>query len=113
MSLRKYLFMVMSLLILSACAAQRTYIDDVYDSAYGYYSRNQYEQARLYYKKFVNDNPGVALEDVALYYWGDSAREAGKIKEAEEVYNRLIEKYKTGFWVELAKKDLQEMNSFD
>ncbi len=95
---------------LAACATPRTHIDDVYNQAREAYSRKEYEQARLYYKKFFNDDPRNPMGDVALYYWADSARKAGWFKEAKDVYNKLIEKYQTGFWVELAKKDLKAMD---
>lgn len=108
---RVYPVFISALLFLSACATRGRYMDDTYNSARSMYSRQQFDEARMYYKKFVTENPGNALEDVALYYWGDSARQAGRFKEAEEVFNRLIEKYKTGFWADLAKKDLGEMSS--
>lgn len=99
-----------AVLLLFSCASPRPHIDDVYRQARNAYSRQEYDQARMYYKKFVNDDPRNPMGDIALYYWADSSRKAGWNKEAVDVYNRLIEKYKTGFWVERAKKDLKEMD---
>lgn len=81
-----------------------------YSNADSAYKHKNYTEAAKYYEQFLQENPQSTLVEVSLFYLGQSYQETGEKEKAKEAYGKLIDKYKSGFWVDTAKKELKNLN---
>ncbi|MFQ5952309.1 MAG: tol-pal system YbgF family protein [Candidatus Omnitrophota bacterium] len=81
----------------------------LYDEGKNLYNREEYRKAVEYFQKVVNDSPESDMTEVAMYYLGSSYEHMGNYDKAITIYGQLIDKYKRGFWVKAAKKDIKEI----
>ncbi|MCD4781325.1 MAG: tetratricopeptide repeat protein [Candidatus Omnitrophica bacterium] len=108
--MRKWKFLLMTLyfsLILASCATTNPKLDDVYDQGMQAYQSGRYKEAVKHFKVFVQEKPNNPLNEVVLYYLAESYRNSGDSDRAMNVYMELINKHRSGFWVEQARKDLK------
>jgi len=71
------------------------------------FRREDYKEAADYFKQAINDCPDNALTPVSMYYLADSYEKMGKDSKARATYKELVAKYKSGYWVQQAEKQLQ------
>ena len=85
------------------------HLDETYRQARAYYEAGQYAQAKEYYKKFIETHPDDPLYEIALYYLGSCFQKTADYSAALSIYQRLIDLYKKGFWVELARQEIRSI----
>ena len=94
---------------ITGCATGGQYIDDSYHQAKKAYETGKYEEAAKDFGQYITDNPDSSLNEINLYYLGNSYMKLGQLDKAKEAYQKLIGQFKSGFWVELAQKDMEKM----
>jgi len=99
--------------LLTGCASSGLksgyYIDDVYEEAKRYYESRDYEEAKKYYMQFNEQHPDSPLNEVTMYHVADCYRQTSEYDKALEAYQALIDKYQDGFWANLARDDMRDI----
>lgn len=88
---------------------EKSYVDKDYRRAREYYERGQFEQAKEFFEQFIAGHHGHALQEIALYYLGSCFQETDDYTKALSTYQRLIDEYREGFWVELARQEMKSI----
>ena len=76
-----------------------------------YYKLRQYDQAIVYFKKYIDATKPDKLNGGTLYFLGLSYEEIGKIDEAKKLLNRIINDYPNTKWEQHAKKAFKKILS--
>jgi tetratricopeptide (TPR) repeat protein len=93
----------------SGCGTGSYYVNENYNRAQRLYDRGRYEEAREHYQEYMSNNPDSTLNEVVLYYIAKCYEGVGDSEGAKNSYNKLIDKYKEGYWVEQAKEKLRSL----
>ncbi|MFC1632178.1 tetratricopeptide repeat protein [Candidatus Omnitrophota bacterium] len=117
-------FSLALLIVLSGCGAKKFFyktkrpklvpakdLSQTYDTGLDLYRREKYHLAEDYFKVVISDFPESSLARVAMYYLASAYKEQEQYHDAIQTYQELIEEYKHGFWVNLAKRDLASIKS--
>jgi TolA-binding protein len=99
------------LALLSGCSTKKYSIDDLYRQAKKAYQRHDYQNARTHYQQFIDDNPESPLNEVTLYYLASSQQNLRDWKAALATYQKLIDTYQSGFWVDLAQQEVEDIQA--
>ena len=63
---------------------------DLYDTAYGDYTKGRYALAIQGFQEYIDSYPGTALSDNAQYWIGESHYAQRKFKESVDDFDRLL-----------------------
>lgn len=69
-----------------------TYLEDLYNEAYGYYTAYDYENAAKSFQKIV-DQDGSYRDGSAAYYLAQSYRKLEKMEDAKKYYQYILDNY--------------------
>ncbi|MET0745015.1 MAG: tol-pal system protein YbgF [Microvirga sp.] len=64
-----------------------------YETAYGYFTQKQYEQAEMGFRRFLQSNPRDKLVPEASYWLGESYLQRGRHREAAEQFLNVSADY--------------------
>jgi len=106
--------MVFVLLVgLSGCATTTdSYsIDENYRLGRQLYQGGQYEKAKDYFLQYNADNPDSKLNEVVFYYLGRCFYELEDYAQARSFFQRLVTEYPEGFWADLAREEMEKIDS--
>ena len=103
------LILIGGALVLGGCATSSTYLDDTYEQAKKLYESKEYEQAKQYYLQFSEANPQSPLIEVTTYYLANCYKQTGQTDKAKAAYQKLIDKFQSGFWVDLARQEISKL----
>lgn len=101
---------VFLLAALTGCSTAKYTVDDSYYRAKKAYEKKNYSKAETSYQQFIDDNPDGPVNEIALYYLASSKQHLGNFEGARELYQKLIDTYQTGFWVDLARQELDDIS---
>ena len=82
-----------------------------YDNARMLYEKGKYEEAAKIFDGFQNNNPESPLYEVALYYEGSCYEKMGDGQKAVSIYQELVDKKHSGYWVDLAKEHIDNIKA--
>jgi len=83
----------------------------LYERGKRQYDRENYTKAIDYFRKAITDCPENAMIEVTMYYLGSSYEKSGKYDMAVSIYQEFIEKYGSGYWVKLARKNIESIEA--
>jgi len=95
--------------LLAGCAASGQYLDDQYSMAKKAYEDQDYATSVKSFNQYMADHPNSLMTEMVLYYLAKSYKGLGDNQKSIETYQKLIDQYKTGSWVDWAKQDLAKM----
>lgn len=112
-------FMILFIaLILTGCASTGSYtysgstIETPYSKGSDAYYQSDYENAVKYFEQHIVENPDDdILLDMTLYNLAGSYKELGNKNKAIEAYQKLIDKFKEGYWVDSAKEEISNLKN--
>jgi len=110
------LILISVFLLTAGCAGGRYYtgqksdIVKKFNKGKSLYEKEKYPEAREYFQKVIKTDPNSPLYDVSMYYLGSSYKKEKDYAKAKSIFSELISKRASGFWVDMAKKDLKEIN---
>ncbi len=113
--MNKYIIIFIAL-ILTGCASTGSYkystsnIDTPYSKGSDAYYKSNYEEAIKYFNQYIAESEeDDVLMDMALYNLAGSYKELGNKNKAIETYQKLIDKFKEGYWVDSAKEEISSL----
>ncbi len=114
-----FVLIVFPLMTSGGCIALETIDEDVprfktptelYNTALERHDRGQYAKAMVLFHQYINQYPDSKLFKVALYYLGHCYQMSGDDKEAEVLYQRVIDpSLENDFWTGMALKRLRQI----
>ena len=83
----------------------------LYQRAYNEYQSHHWQEASIYFHQYLREYPATDLTRVAIYYLGHCEEKLGNSKDALHLYNTILTKFpEDDFWVEAAKKRIEEIS---
>ena len=109
-SLIKSSSLLLLLLVVASCAhnPERYYFGH-YSEAERLYGKADYKKAIEKYKAYLNENPEGNLAVISEYYIGKSYAALGRVDDAKEAYNKIVEKHPDLVWANFAQNQLKEL----
>ena len=80
-----------------------------YDDGQRAYVKNDFESAITHFENVTRNYPDSPITEVANYYLAKSFQAKGNNTKAISAYQSLISKYLSGYWVDLARKELKAL----
>jgi len=107
---------IITALFLTGCASTGSYkysrsaSDTPYSKGSDAYYQSNFEEAVKYFEQHIAENPDDdVLLDMTLYNLAGSYKELGNKSKAIETYQKLIDKFKEGYWVDSAKEEISSL----
>ena len=101
--------MLLAVCVVGCSTTGQYSIDKNYTLGRKYYEAGRYQKAIEYYLQHTGDHPDSLLNEVVFYHLGRSYQQLEDYKNARTYYQRLMDKYKGGFWADLASKEMSRI----
>lgn len=117
---RNYLAVIVAFLLMSqaGCATSgyrlfepKSKVIKTYNEAKRLYDQKRYDDAREYFQQFITNHPESPLVEASMYFLGDCYKQKEEFQKAMATYQNLINKYRSGFWADLAKEEIKQIKS--
>lgn len=82
-----------------------------YDKGKRKYEREKYSEAIDYFQQAIKDCPENALIPVSMYFLGKTYEKMGNHDMAVSSYQKLIDRYNSGYWVKSARKNIKAIKA--
>lgn len=98
---------------LSGCVSSKYYVGEGYEEGKKAYKKGYYIEAAGNFERFLSMNINNPMEEVVLYYLADCYYQKGEKQKSIETYEKIINKFKMGFWVNSAREKISEIEKSD
>ncbi len=109
------ILMAITIFVFAGCATSsfsaKSKAVNLYENGKKLYDKSSYTEAAANFETVVQNHSDSPMAPVAHYYLACSYRDNGQLDKAKASYQAIIDKYKTGIWVEAANKDLNTLNT--
>ena len=118
----KYYFLTLLLValtwVLAGCATRGHHhsegtneAGELYQKGQRLYEQKRYDAAKAYFRQIVDNHQESALFALAMDSLASCYEKKKEYQEAISVYQQLIDKNYSGFWVDSAKRKIEEIKS--
>jgi len=113
--MNNFIFLLIALFLVG-CASTGSYtysgstIETPYSKASDAYYKSNYEEAIEYFNQYIDESEeDDVLMDMALFNLANSYKGIGNKDKAIETYEKVIDKFKEGYWVDSAKEEIEKL----